>query len=139
MTEQQIQQRIRLAVSRGPVRLWRNNVGSGWVGRSQRVTAANAFTVGQTLRPGDVVIRQARPLHAGLCEGSADLIGYSAVTIGPEHVGQTLAVFTAVQVKTAPGRPTTEQRAFLEHLQRAGARAGIARSIEDAQRIIGEP
>jgi hypothetical protein len=28
MTEQQIQQQIRIACSRGPVRLWRNNVGA---------------------------------------------------------------------------------------------------------------
>lgn len=110
MSEQAIQQRIRLAVSRGPTRLWRNNTGA--------------------LRD-----EQGRLVRFGLCEGSADLIGYSTVTIGPEHLGQRLAVFTAIEVKTPTGRPTAQQAAFLEHIQQAGGRAGVARSVEEAERI----
>lgn len=135
MTEHQIQQRIILAMGRGLRRLWRNNVGTAWAGQSQQITAANRFTIGQTLKPGDVVVRQARILHAGLCPGSADLIGYTTIEVTPDMVGQRLAVFTAVEVKTPTGRPTPQQVAFLEHVRQAGGRAGIARSIEDAERI----
>lgn len=110
MTEQQTQQRIRLALSRGGCRLWRNNTGA--------LRDAN----GQLIR-------------FGLCAGSADLIGYTTVTVTPDMVGQRLAVFTAVEVKSPTGRPTPEQTAFLKHIQDAGGRAGIARSIEDAVRI----
>ena len=113
MTEQQTQQQIRLALSKGPTRLWRNNVG---VLRDQ----------------------QGRPVRFGLCEGSADLIGYHTVTVTPDMVGQRLAVFTAVEVKAPAGRPTPQQSAFLEHVRQAGGRAGIARSIEDAERIVGD-
>lgn len=136
MAEQTIQQQIRLACSKGSSRLWRNNVGTGWAGQAQQITAANAFTIGQTLRPGDVVIRGGRPLHAGLCEGSADLIGYTTITVGPEHVGRQLAVFAAVEVKTARGRATAEQLSFLAHISSAGGRSGIARSVADAQLIL---
>lgn len=132
MSEQAIQQRIRLACGRGISRLWRNNVGTGWAGRANQVRHACTME----LRPGDVVIQNARPLHAGLCPGSADLIGYRSITIGPEHVGQTLAVFAAVEVKSPTGRPTSEQTAFLEHVRAAGGLAGIARSVEDAERIL---
>ena len=110
-SEQTIQQEIRLACSRGPVRLWRNNTGAM---RDER---------GQLVR-------------FGLCPGSADLIGFHTIEIMPEMVGQRVAVFTAVEVKAERGRPTPEQTAFLEHVAAAGGRAGIARSVEDAQRII---
>ena len=114
VTEQQIQQRIRLACSRGPVRLWRNNTGRLRDERGQLVTF-------------------------GLCPGSADLIGYRSVTITPEMVGQTVAVFAAVEVKSERGRPTPEQTSFLEHITAAGGLAGIARSVEDAQRLLAGP
>lgn len=112
MSEQAIQQRIRLACSRGDTRLWRNNTGRLRDERGQLVTF-------------------------GLCPGSADLIGYRSVTITPDMVGQTLAVFAAVEVKAERGRPTTEQMAFLSHVTAAGGIAGIARSVEEAQALLG--
>jgi len=113
MSEQAIQQRIRLACSRGRVRLWRNNTGRLRDERGQLVTF-------------------------GLCPGSADLIGYRSVTITPDMVGATVAVFAAVEVKTPTGRPTPEQTAFLAHVTAAGGLAGIARSVEDAERILSD-
>ncbi|NBT75502.1 MAG: VRR-NUC domain-containing protein [Betaproteobacteria bacterium] len=108
MTEQQIQQHIRLALSRGPVRLYRNNTG--------------------TLRD-----QHGRPVSFGLCKGSADLIGWTTRTITPDMVGQQVAVFTSIEVKTATGRLRPEQRQWLEVVQAAGGIAGVARSVEDAQ------
>jgi hypothetical protein len=134
--EAQIQAQVLLRCSSGPVRLFRNNVGTGWAGQAMRITAANRFTIGQTLQPGDVVVRQGRPLHAGLCVGSGDLIGYSSVTITPDMVGQQVAVFASVEVKAPRGRVSPEQAAFAEHIQRAGGRAGIARSVADAEAIL---
>ena len=133
MSEQAIQQRIRLACSRGLSRLWRNNVGTGWAGKANQIRHVCTMA----LRPGDVVIQNARPLHAGLCPGSADLIGYRTVTITPDMVGQQLAVFAAVEVKSPTGRPTPEQSAFLSHVCAAGGLAGIARSVEEAEQILG--
>ena len=112
MSEQQIQQRIRLALSRGPTRLWRNNTGC-------------------------LKDQQGRPVRFGLCPGSSDLIGYTTVEITPDMVGQRVAVFTAIEVKSATGRPTAQQLVFIEHVRQAGGRAGIARSIKDAERITG--
>jgi len=136
VSEHEIQQRILLACGKGPVRLFRNNVGTAWTGQHQQITQANAFTIGQTLRPGDVVIRNARPLHAGLCKGSSDLIGLRTITIGPEHVGQHLAVFAAIEVKSPTGRTTPEQAAFLAQVQQMGGLAGVARSVEEAAAIL---
>ena len=113
-SEQTIQQQIRLACSRGPIRLWRNNVGR-------------------------LLDQQGRMVTFGLCPGSADLIGFHTVTITADMVGQQLAVFAAVEVKAPTGRPTPQQTAFLEHVAAAGGLAGIARSVEEAERILRKP
>lgn len=115
---------ILLTCSRGPTRLFRQNTGQGWVGQSRRFSRSEMVIV----QPGDVLIRNARPLHAGLCEGSSDLIGWT------QRDGA--AVFTAIEVKANRGRVTPEQAQFVEAVTAAGGIAGIARSVEDAQRLI---
>jgi hypothetical protein len=67
---------------------------------------------------------------------AATLIGLRTITIGPEHVGQTMAVFAAVEVKSAKGRATPEQQAFIDTVQGMGGLAGIARSVDDAAAIL---
>lgn len=109
-SEQSIQQHIRLTCSTGATRLFRNNTG--------------------TLRD-----QHGRPVSFGLAKGSADLIGWRTVTITPEMVGQQVAVFTSIEVKTPTGRLRSEQKLWLEKVQASGGIAGVARSVEDALRI----
>jgi hypothetical protein len=127
-SEHETQQRVLLAHGSGPVRLWRNNVGTGWAGAATRVTAGNLQAIAHTLRPGDVVVRNARPLHAGLCVGSSDLIGYRQV--------DGLAQFVALEVKSERGRPTPEQTRFLDHISSAGGCAAVVRSVADADAVL---
>ena len=129
MSEHSTQQAILLACGNGTTRLWRNNVGTGWAGAATKVTSGNLRAVSAALRPGDVVIRQGRPLHAGLCVGSSDLIGYRQV--------DGVAQFVALEVKSPTGRPTAQQTQFLDHITSAGGCAGIVRSVEDAQSLLG--
>jgi hypothetical protein len=77
-----------------------------------------------------VVIRQGRPLHAGLCVGSSDLIGYRVV--------DRVAQFVALEVKSPTGRPTKEQTQFIDHINAVGGCAGIVRSVEDARSVLGD-
>jgi hypothetical protein len=111
VSEQSIQQHIRLTCSTGATRLFRNNTG--------------------TLRD-----QHGRPVSFGLCKGSADLIGWRTVTITPEMVGQQVAVFTSIEVKTPTGRVKPEQQQWLDAVQSAGGIAGVARSVEDAQALL---
>ncbi len=110
MSEQTIQQEIRLTCSTGATRLFRNNTG--------------------TLRD-----QHGRPVSFGLCKGSADLIGWRTVTITPDMVGIQVAVFLSIEVKTATGRLRPEQQQWIDVVQAAGGIAGVARSVEDAQRL----
>jgi hypothetical protein len=134
--EHPIQQRILIAHGSGDTRLWRNNVGTGWTGQATRVSVGNLAAMARGLRPGDVVIRAGRPLHAGLCIGSSDLIGLRSLVVGPELVGQRIARFAAVEVKSPTGRLTREQTAFIETVKRLGGLAGPARSPEEAAGIL---
>ena len=111
MSEQELQQRIRLQLGSSPVRLWRNNVGALRDERGRLVTY-------------------------GLCKGSSDLIGLRQVLIGPEHLGQTLAVFSAIEVKAPKGRLREEQRSFLELVERFGGYSGVATSVEEAALVL---
>jgi len=112
--EHEIQQRIRLACGRGAVRLWRNNTGA-------------------------LVDQQGRFVRFGLCKGSSDLIGLRSLEITPELVGQRLAQFVAVEVKTAQGVLSPEQRAFLRLVQQLGGVAEVCRSVEEAEQLLGTP
>ena len=110
-SEHEIQQRIRLACGRGTVRLWRNNTGA-------------------------LVDQQGRFVRFGLCKGSSDLIGLRSLHVTPEMVGQRLAQFVALEVKTVNGTVSTEQRAFLQLVQQLGGLGAVCRSIEEARTVL---
>jgi hypothetical protein len=110
LSEQRIQQEIRLAISHGDTKVFRNNTG--------------------TLKDAN-----GRPVQFGLCKGSADLIGWRTITVTPEMVGSQVAVFLSIEVKTPTGRVKPEQQQWLNAVQAAGGIAGVARSVEDALQI----
>ena len=113
MREADIQASIMLALSDAGCTIWRQNVGMGWTGRSNRTTH------------GRVIISDPRPLRAGLCVGSSDLIG-----IAPG------GRFLAVEVKTPRGRVSDEQRTFIDAVNRAGGIGYLARSADEAVREL---
>jgi len=58
------------------------------------------------------------------------------VFITHEHVGKTFGVFTAIEVKAPGGQLTPDQKNFLSVMASRGAITGVARSVEDAVRIV---
>jgi len=132
MSDHALLTRILLACSKGPVRLFRNNVAMAWTGRLEKPSKPTQVTV----FPGDVVLRKARPLHAGLTEGSGDLIGWRTVTVTPEMVGQQLAVFVSLEAKEGTGRLSPAQRGWMNAVNGAGGIAAEVRSVEDAAEAV---
>lgn len=111
--ETTLQQQIRLALGTHPdTRLFRNQVGS---------------------LPDP---RTGRLVTFGLARGSADLIGWRTITITPDMVGQQVAVFASIEVKTPTGRLAPLQASWLNAVQSAGGIAGVARSVPDALQIV---
>lgn len=115
MTEADIQVAIQLALSRDRTRLFRTNAGSAWAGTIIERT------------PRRLVLVDYRPVRLGVA-GMSDLCGWSPLG--------SLAVYTAVECKSATGRLRPEQCDFIDLVLASGGRAGVARSVEDAQHII---
>lgn len=111
MNESDVQSMIRQQVGNGPVRLFRNNVGATRDGKG-------------------------RLIRYGLAKGSADLIGWITRKITQDDVGKSIAQFVSIEVKSSTGKPRPDQIAWQDIVNKAGGCAGIARSVEDAQKII---
>lgn len=116
MSEVDLMRAIQLKASELGHRLFRNNVGVGWVGPQVRVNRPQMVM----MRPGDVLIRNAQPLNSGLCVGSSDLIGLT-------DKGR----FIATEVKAPKGRATEGQESFIDMIKRFGGVGVIAKSVED--------
>lgn len=118
-TEHSIQNQIRNAlINQGS--FFRANVGQAWTGNKTK-----------RLPNGDMVLERPRPFTTGLPKGFSDLFGWHTVEITPDMVGQRVAVFTAIEVKTETGRVSEQQQKFLDAVNKAGGRGFIARNVGD--------
>lgn len=106
--------------------LFRNNTGTGWQG--SRV---------EHLQNGTMLIHNPRPLNAGLCKGSSDLIGFTEVVITADMIGKKVAVFTALEAKLLRRSKTSEEQLnFIRVVKEAGGRAGIVQTHQQGADII---
>ena len=111
--ETKLQQEIRLALGRIPsLRLFRNQVG-------------------QLPDP-----RTGRYVQFGLAKGSSDLVGFKTIKITPEMIGQEVAQFVSIEIKTERGKLTEVQQNWLQKVHDSGGIVGVARSIQDALKIV---
>lgn len=111
-----IQKHILLALTDAGCTVWRNETAGAWTGKASRC------------RDGMVTIEDARFIHAGLCTGSADIIG-----ISPD------GRFLAVEVKSKGNRTSEAQRDFLKAVNERGGIGFVARSSDEAvQKLKGQ-
>lgn len=104
--------------SRGDVRLFRNEVGVGWVGTIASKT------------PNTVTLVHPRRVSFGLHPGSSDLIGWHRRVITPEMVGFAVAIFTGVEIKTDTGRLKPNQQNWDAVLRLNGGVSIVARTTD---------
>lgn len=109
------------------VRVWRNNVGTAWTAKKIRHNM-----------DGSITLFGAYKIRFGLCNGSADLIGPTPYVIKPEDVGKSVAIFTAIEVKTARGKAALTQKRFMSMVRGVGGRARIVRSTSEALELLTE-
>ena len=105
--ETKIQNRIMMDMSEKGYLVWRNQVG-----------------LFKTL--------DGRTVNIGI-KGSSDLMAIKPTVITPEMVGQTLAVFVAVEVKTATGRQSEPQKKWQKAVEKLGVKYILARSEDDIE------
>lgn len=113
MTESEIQSEIIAACNKAETRAWRNNI-------------AKLQVRGRWVNYGIPGV------------GGSDLIGFHTMTIEPHHVGRKIAVFLAIECKSATGKATPEQQNFIKFISDRGGIAGIAHSATEAVTIIEE-
>lgn len=87
-------------------RIFRINSGMGWTGKQIKKTG-NAL-----------IVEDPRPFHAAP-KGWYDLTGWTSVQITPDMVGQRMAVFTGIEIKTS-GKRSKEQKDFANLLEQMG-------------------
>ena len=108
-----LQQNIRLALGQEKnLRLFRNQVG-------------------QLPDP-----RTGRYIQFGLAKGSSDLIGFKTVKVTPDMVGQEIAQFVSLEIKTESGKLTKMQHNWLQKVKTSGGIVGVARTVKDALKIL---
>ena len=123
MTESERQALIlRAAGSKPHVRVFRNQVGDGYVGKALRDAEG-------------VFLRDARHVRMGLFPGSGDLIGWRTVLITQDMVGDEIAQFLSIEVKTPNGRLRPDQMNWQDQVNHAGGHAIIARSVSDTDNL----
>ncbi len=111
-SETTLQNEIRLALGRrANVRMFRNNVG--------------LFKT-----------QDGRNVQTGLCVGSSDLIGFTSKTITADDVGKTVAIFTAIEVKTEKGKVSLQQEKFIEMVARFRGIGTVVRSVDEAMDVL---
>lgn len=129
-SERDIQAEILSTLPDANTRLWRLPVGS----------YAVATTNGRPLTPGEYRLADGRRISIRRITigtaGMSDLFGLRSVVIQPEDVGQRFARFATVEVKSGVGRATVEQAAYIEMIAALGGLAGIARSVEEAGKVL---
>ena len=111
-SESAVQSLVRLEASRLGCRLWRNNVGAGYLDNQSFIRwglANDSERINEKIK-------------------SSDLIGIRPVRIEPHHVGRTLGVFLSREVKSADWRyaGTKREQAQLRWLELVASLGGDA-------------
>ncbi len=112
MTEQQL---IDQVLARHPL-MFRNAVGWGIATSPKAVHRMNN---------GKIMLDHGSPVRFGLFPGSGDMIGYKPTLITPDMVGQTVAIFQSIEVKTEHDKLRPDQRKWNRALIRDGAIAEV--------------
>jgi len=125
-SEHDIQNQIRIAISQNKL------------GTSFRTNVGQAYTGDNIIKntDGSIKITNPRPFNTGLPKGFSDLLIITPIIITSDMVGQQFARAGFLEIKTKTGRPTKDQLNFISQMQSLGARAGVARSVEDVIKIL---
>lgn len=113
------------------VRLFRNNVGEGWVGKLVSKT--------QDEKGFRIILQHARHIDFGLGTGTSDLIGGKSIIVTPEMVGSRAFLFTAAEIKNMRAPVTDTQNMFIHVVNSLGGLAGVVRSEDDLREVLTYP
>ncbi|EDZ0839842.1 hypothetical protein GJ904_20095 [Salmonella enterica] len=119
--------------------LYRVNTGRGYVSGLGPAGVSK-------LTDNSILMKAARPIPLGfintrneVVDGVADLNGWTSITITPEMVGQTIAVFTSVETKRSKGGViSVAQHEWKNKVTEAGGIAFVANSAHTAKAMLSD-
>lgn len=100
--------------------LWAHAIGFFWNNPTGVAVPLDSAKRGQT----SPMIKYGLP-------GSPDIIGVTPVTVTAEMVGSVVGIATGIEVKTATGRQSEQQKKFQKEWELRGGRYIVARSFAD--------
>ncbi len=125
MKESNFARECLLAASMAGARMFLNPRGQGWVGKLVSYVG------------GILTLRGASKVTFGVGpDGAGDALGWQTVIVTPDMVGKPIAVFCSWEFKTETGRIRKGQPEWRDAVIRAGGRAGIVRSTEEALAVL---
>lgn len=139
--ESNILKLLSVKLSQLRVSIFRNNVGTGWVGETFKIAKPTILILNGKpvqITTGDLIIKNPRPLRAGLHEGSSDLIGWKTVEITPEMIGKKVAIFVSIEGKTDFGRISNTQAIWLQNVKNAGGIGYVCRNMEAVEKCLND-
>jgi hypothetical protein len=104
--------KIMLMYSANGFKVFRNNTGLYWSGKNFKAQ-------------GGIYLQNAIRIQGGLGTGSPDIIGWKSIDITPEMIGEKVAVFVGIEVKTEGIKTTKDQELWLAQLKKDGGVAEI--------------
>lgn len=119
-----------IAASKQGAKLFRNQVGAGWVcppNRTKKYTKNGKRYV---------LLEDPRWMEYGFPTGSGDVQGLHPVVITADMVGQKIARYVNAEAKTEDGKPGKGQSEWHEFIWANGGLSGFYRSDEDMLRIL---
>lgn len=122
-SEAEIQQSIQLEAPKMGVTLMRNN------------NVAFKDESGRMVRAGLGNVSPNQPFK------SSDLIGWTEIIVTEEMIGQRLAIFTAIEVKSEKWKPSKDEREekqnnFIKWVKSRGGIASMVNSVEEFVKIF---
>lgn len=135
MRESNLHRIIMRDVCDADTRMFRNHVGYGLVIRHPNPQAREAI-MSACIALAERMGGSGERTRFGLAPDSGDLIGMRRRIIAPEMVGQTVAIFCSIEVKTGKGVASPGQINWANFIKSFGGFAGIARSADEARAVI---
>lgn len=121
--EASVQNEIRAECGKGPTRLFRQESSYFYTGRLGHINGQRVLLFPKEVRVG--------------FDGQPDLGGWTSVVVTPEMVGTTIAIAVQIEVKRPrKNKRSAEQVQFISFARSVGVRAGFARSVDEAKKII---
>lgn len=121
--EVNVQNEIRTELGNGATRLFRQESSYYYTGKLGYINGQRVLLYPKEVRVG--------------FDGQPDLGGWTSAVITPEMVGMTVAIAVQIEVKRPrKGKRSDEQVQFIEFAKSVGVRAGFARSVDEAKKII---